>query len=127
MMKTLYIETGIEEEYENALIASATKIGWNVVTVMHIPFGDSFVYHKNGFAGEPISKDDLENESGWYHGSISGGKAAQRTAKWQVHAPWQELRCSVYYEELKGIEDTFRWRKASRRSNSEEILLREQA
>jgi len=99
-MKTLYIETGIEEEYENALIASAKKIGWNVVTIMHIPFGDMFIYHNDGYTGNPVRKEDLENENSWYHGSISGGKAAQRATKWKVHAPWQQLRCSVYYEKL---------------------------
>lgn len=99
-MKTLFIETGIEEEYENALIESAKKVGWKVQTIMHIPFGNMFVYTKDGFYGDPVSQADLNNELSWYHGSITGGKSAQRNTKWQVHAPWHQLRCSTYYEVL---------------------------
>ena len=41
-MATLAIETGIEPDYENALIAAAKKAGWSVRIVRHIPFSHEF-------------------------------------------------------------------------------------
>lgn len=102
-MKKLVIETGIEKEYEQALIASAKKIGWSVHEIMHVPFSDMFCFVKNGMFSDPVPKELLNDSEVWYHGSISGAKAAQRVTKWQVHAPWFALRCSVYYKWLEGL------------------------
>ena len=102
-MKTLFIEVGIEEEYENALIQSAKKIGWKIEKIMHVPFGDKFVYHGMGCLSEDLSDSDLNNEQGWYHGSITGAIGAQKVTKWQVHAPWEETCCSYYYKALPDV------------------------
>ena len=102
-MKTLFIETGIETEYENALIASAEKVGWKTERIMHVPFGDKFVYHGMGCLSEELSDSDLNNEQGWYHGSITGEVAAKNLTKWQVHAPMEETRCSHYYKALPDV------------------------
>jgi hypothetical protein len=102
-MKTLFIETGIEEEYENALIASAEKLDWGVVRIMHIPFGEKFVYHSKSAFQKELSEADLNNERGWYHGSITGEVAAKKLTKWQVHAPMEETRCSYYYKALPDV------------------------
>ena len=102
-MKTLFIETGIEEEYENALIDSAKNIGWKVEIVTHVPFSDQFAYKGSGCLQEFLSDSDLNNEQGWYHGSITGAVAAQKVTKWQVHAPWEETSCSYYYKALPDV------------------------
>jgi len=77
-MKTLFIETGIEEEYENALIDSAYKLGWKAICIMHVPFGDRFVYATKSCFQKPLDDSDLNNEKGWYHGSITGEVAAKK-------------------------------------------------
>ena len=92
-MRTLAIETGIEPEYEQALIQSAKKYGWDVHVVRHVPFEHVF---------EDASPELLNNPEVWFHGDILSCKSAQLLTRWQVHAPWEELRCSSYYEKLKG-------------------------
>lgn len=92
-MTTLAIETGIEPEYEQALIASAKKIGWKVAVVRHVPFSHVFEDLPEGLADDP----DV-----WFHGDITACKSAQKITKWQVHAPWEALRCSNYYDKLNG-------------------------
>lgn len=102
-MKTLFIETGLEEEYECLLINSAKKIGWEVVEICNVPFGDSFIYKTAGCRQESLSESDLNNEQGWYHGSIGGAVVAQKVTKWQVHAPWEQTSCSYYYKVLPDV------------------------
>jgi hypothetical protein len=108
-MNILAIEVGIEPEYENALIASAKKAGWSVEVVRHVPFTNEFVDKDH----LPLPRKLLENPNVWLHGSIQAVKAAQhmvddgtlfgsRPIKWQVHAPWADLRCAQYYPQLKG-------------------------
>ena len=101
-MTTLAIETGIEEEYEQALIASARKAGWDVAVVQHIPFTNKFCWSdRNGLPGREIPESLRANTDVWFHGSIQGAKAAQNGTPWAVHAPWSALRCSNYYPLLK--------------------------
>lgn len=102
-MKTLYIETGIEEEYENSLINSAKRIGWNVVIIQYIPFLEKFIYHSKTGLQEELSASDLNNVEGWYHGSLTGEKTAKKITRWNVHAPMEETRCSYYYNVLKDV------------------------
>lgn len=97
---TLAIETGIEPEYEDALQVSADKAGWNVEVVHHIPFSDHFVLG-DSMMGTPVPEALLKNPHVWFHGSIQAAKQAQKTTKWQVHAPWFNLRCQRYYPKLK--------------------------
>lgn len=97
---TLAIETGIEPEYENALIDAARGEGWEVVVVRHIPFTDRFVIGDPNLEN-PVPKSLLENRAVWFHGSIQAAKGAQKGTAWQVHAPWPHLRCSTYYPVLK--------------------------
>lgn len=98
-MKTLAIETGIEPEYENALIASAEKNNWDVKVVQHIPFSNIFSLDGDDL-GLPIDDELKNNPDVWLHGSIQACKSAQAGTAWQVHAPWQELKCSSYYKKL---------------------------
>ena len=88
----LVIETGIEPEYEQALIASAKKAGLYVIEVKNIPFTNDFVTSDY----IPLSNEILNDKSVWFHGSIQAAKAAAKSSKWQVHAPWEELRCLNY-------------------------------
>jgi hypothetical protein len=99
---TLAIETGIESEYEQRLIASAVAAGWNVRVVANIPFTEMFVNKKNDLFDDPVEQELLDNSRVWFHGSIQAAKAAQKATKWQVHAPWHNLRCSQYYLRLDG-------------------------
>lgn len=107
MNRTLAIETGIEEEYEQALIASAKKLGWKVESIQGAPFSEEdpqfFYRDATGLLPDkPVSKKVLTNPNTWYHGSIQTAKLAQAGTAWQVHAPWQDLRCSSYYKVLAG-------------------------
>jgi hypothetical protein len=90
-MNTLAIETGIEPEYENALIQSAKDIGWAIELVRHVPFAHVF---------EGASQALLQNPNVWFHGDITACKSAQAETAWQVHAPWEALRCTNYYDIL---------------------------
>lgn len=99
-MKTLAIETGIEPEYENALQEAAWANGWNVESVQNIPFTNQFVTGEPNM-GSPLPKELLENPNVWFHGSIQAAKRAQQATRWQVHAPWHDLRCSTYYPMLR--------------------------
>jgi len=90
-MNTLAIETGIEPEYEQALIQSAKKAGWKVEVVRHVPFAHVF---------EDASQEFLQNPNVWFHGDITACKSAQAQTAWQVHAPWEALRCTHYYDIL---------------------------
>lgn len=92
----LAIETGIEPEYEEALQNAAWSAGWSVERVMNIPFTDTFVTGDPNM-GSPLPKELLDNPNVWFHGSIQAAKVAQKATKWQVHAPWAQLRCSAYY------------------------------
>lgn len=82
MIDTLAIDTGIEPEYENRLIASAKKVGWEVICPRRIPFTEEIL---------DVSPSDLENPNVWYHGDIATAKVVQKTLPWQVHAPWDYL------------------------------------
>ena len=99
MTRTLAIETGVEPEYESALMEAAREAGWAVLNVRHVPFTTDFVHEANH---EPLPQHILNDEGVWLHGSIQAGKGAQAGTKWQVHAPWPALRCSNYYPKLKG-------------------------
>lgn len=96
----LAIETGIEPEYENALQAAALGEGWEVRSVQNIPFTDRFITG-SPHMGSPLSEDFLQNPEVWFHGSIQAAKRAQTATSWQVHAPWEELRCQSYYKVLR--------------------------
>jgi hypothetical protein len=94
--RILAIETGIEPEYENALQEAARAAGWAVHRVQHIPFTDTFVTGDPNM-GHPLPDGLIDNPNVWFHGSIQAAKVAQKATKWQVHAPWAQLRCSAYY------------------------------
>lgn len=81
MIDTLAIDTGIEPEYENRLIASAKKYGWRVIYPRRVPFTDTIL----------DVDDDLENPNVWFHGDIATAKTAQATTSWQVDADWHHL------------------------------------
>ena len=49
-MPCLAIEAGIEETYEQALIESAKRLGWDVEIVQHIPFTNEFKKMPEGLA-----------------------------------------------------------------------------
>jgi hypothetical protein len=95
----LAIETGIEPEYEEALQQAALGSGWEVRTVQNIPFTDQFVTGDPRM-GDPLPEEFLQNPKVWFHGSIQAAKRAQTATRWQVHAPWDKLRCHHYYEVL---------------------------
>jgi hypothetical protein len=100
-MTTLAIETGIEPDYENALISSAKKIGWSTAVVYSIPFDGAFVWSYDKETQVP--QELLQYPNVWFHGSIQAAKAAQQRTCWQVHAPWEALKCTSYYPVLKDI------------------------
>jgi hypothetical protein len=100
-MPTLAIETGIEPEYEQALQEAARTEGWKVESVQNIPFTDQFITG-DPHMGDPLPESLLMNPLVWFHGSIQAAKRAQEATKWQVHAPWHQLRCSTYYPLLRG-------------------------
>ena len=62
-VNTLAIEVGIETEYEDALIASAKKAGWEVRVVRHVPFS-----HEFEGAGEDLlqNKENEQCQNGSY-------------------------------------------------------------
>jgi hypothetical protein len=91
-MTVLAIETGIEPDYENALIAAAEKAGWDTRVVRHVPFSHVF---------EDLDEDFVSRSDVWFHGAIEASKTAQKETSWQVHAPWEELKCSSYYPKLQ--------------------------
>ena len=97
-MTALAIETGIEPEYENALMDAAKRHGWEVLRVVHVPFGGGFVWEKSNTA---VPSDVLRRTDVWLHGSIQAAKGAQTATSWKVHAPWNDLRCSSYYPLLR--------------------------
>lgn len=81
-INTLAIDTGIEPEYENRLIASAKEIGWRVIYPTRVPFTSEIL---------DVKREDLCNPGVWYHGDIETAKVIQTTLPWQVHAPWDYL------------------------------------
>ena len=93
MIKKLAIEVGIEPQYEQALIASAKKFGIEVLEVASVPFTHEF---------RGVNREQSEDPSYWFHGCIGGAKSATKITSWQVHAPWDELKCKYYYERLEG-------------------------
>jgi len=97
----LAIETGIEPEYEEALQEAARGEGWEVRSVMNIPFTDQFVTGDPRM-GDPLPQSLLQDPRVWFHGSIQAAKRAQKVTSWQIHAPWAELRCQHYYKVLSG-------------------------
>lgn len=99
MIRILAIETGIEPEYENALIAAALNQGWKVQSVQNIPFTNKFVTGSPNM-GTPLDDELLQNPNVWFHGSIQAAKRAQLVTAWDVHAPWRDLKCSDYYPRL---------------------------
>jgi len=96
---TLAIETGIEPEYETALQLEALDQGWKVKNVQNIPFTNQFITGSPNM-GTPLSNKLLQNPKVWFHGSIQAAKRAQKATSWQVHAPWEDLRCRIYYSKL---------------------------
>lgn len=94
----LAIETGLEPEYEQALQDAARAAGWGVRVVGNVPFTDRFVTG-DGMA-TPLSDSLLEDPAVWFHGSIQAAMRAQQVTRWQVHAPWEQLRCRTYYAAL---------------------------
>jgi hypothetical protein len=89
----LAIETGVEPEYEQRLIASALAAGWEVQVVTHIPFTQEWRDMPAGL---------LERTDVWFHGSIAAVKAAQATSCWQIHAPWDDFQVTQYSQKLGG-------------------------
>lgn len=102
-MTTLVLEPGVEPEYERALAASARQAGWGVVLVQHVPFTNKFeLSNEDGTTtGRPVPRILLADPTCWFHGSIQAAKAAQAGTAWDVHAPWDALRCSSYYPLLR--------------------------
>lgn len=96
----LAIETGIEPEYEQALQEAARGEGWEVRSVMNIPFTDQFVTGDPSM-GSPLPESFLQAPNVWFHGSIQAAKRAKTATAWQVHTPWVQLRCQHYYEVLR--------------------------
>jgi len=94
VIHALAIETGIEPEYEENLISSARKVGWDVQIVRHVPFVHEF---------EGADRELLEDPHVWFHGDITACKSAQERTAWQVHAPWEALRCVSYLSRLHGL------------------------
>lgn len=108
MIRTLAIDTGIEPEYENRLIASATRAGWRVIYPRRVPFTDEIL---------DVSEADLADESVWYHGDIATAKVIQANLPWQVHAPWPALDLAfllVYYRELPFVNTDVEFTTAGR-------------
>ena len=101
-MPTLVLEPGIDLEYERPLAEAASRAGWGVALVQHVPFSDMFVRSSwSGDHGDPVDASVLLDPNCWFHGSIQATKVAQQNTAWQVHAPWHALRCSSYYPHLR--------------------------
>lgn len=79
-MPCLAIETGIEEQYEQALIKAAHNNRWETRVVQHIPFSDEW---------ENAPKNFRNRTDVWFHGSIVAAKSAARVTNWHVHAKWE--------------------------------------
>lgn len=98
----LVLEPGIDPEYEKALADAASRAGWGVELVQHVPFSDVFVRSSmTGDHGDLVAASVLRDRDCWFHGSIQATKVAQKHTAWQVHAPWHALRCSSYYPMLR--------------------------
>jgi len=96
----LALEGGIEPSYEKRLEIAAWSQGWDVVRVENIPFTNQFVYQADHL---PCMEELLQNKKVWFHGSIQAAKRAQKVTAWQVHAPWEQLDCQVYYSALRDL------------------------
>ena len=105
MLSVLAIECGIDPDYEGRLITSATKLGLQVLIVAWDAREQRFCLSDGqGSITERLVPDpSLRNVQVWFHGSIQACVAAQEHTRWQVHAPWDALKCSSYYPKLQGF------------------------
>ena len=100
----LILETTPGFNSDTPLSEAARALGWEVVTLQHVPFTDfrdSFAFVDSFEKMNPIPKAVLQDPKAWFHGSITAAKVAQKTTSWKVHAPWSRLRCAVYYAFLQ--------------------------
>lgn len=98
-MPMLAIETGIEPDSENRLIASAKQAGWDILYVKHIPFSKELTDETYN----PFKKTTLDRKDVWFHGSISTAKVAERTTNWKVDTGWSKHRINYVLQTLESM------------------------